>query len=131
MKSIALSIVFVSLLSLGFAQEALPKADLTFVYLDKEAHPVNLKKVTDQIEYPAELVLAGIEGRVVYRVLVDKEGNYRKHQLLNSPNDGLTFLADDYLKNLEFTPAVQNGQKVSSWVNIPIVYKIAPAWASR
>ena len=130
-KSLVLSFLLSSMTLLGFSQQSSGKTDFTYVHLDKQAVPLNLKAVTDRVEYPADLVLAGIEGRVVYRVLVDKKGNYRKHQLVSSPDGALSYLADSHLKDLEFIPAEQNGEKVTSWVNIPVVFKISPTWAAR
>ena len=94
-----------------------------------ERKPRLLAEVTPA--YPEMARAAGIEGRVVYRVLVDKKGNYRKHQLVSSPDGALSYLADSHLKDLEFIPAEQNGEKVTSWVNIPVVFKISPTWAAR
>jgi TonB family protein len=124
MKTVIIALV--ALTSFAFAQQP-----ATYVHLDKEAKPVNLKSVTDNMEYPENLALQGEEGTVLLRVLVDANGNYKRHQVVNSNNPQFTASAEKGLTRLQFNPAEHNGKAVTSWVFIPVKFRLADAYAIR
>lgn len=121
-----LIIILIAITGFAFAQKP-----ATYVHLDKEAKPTNLKSITDKIQYPVSLASEGEEGTVLLRVLVDEEGNYRKHQVVSSSNPEFTASAEKNLEDLEFTPAKLHGKAVTSWVFIPVKFRLADAYAVR
>lgn len=98
---------------------------LTFIEygtLEKEPAPINLNEVTSNIGYPELLDNAGIYGKVIFRIEVDEEGGYVKHEVIRSPHPELSQLIEKELPNLRFTPAILQGRPVRSTVTIPFLF---------
>jgi protein TonB len=76
--------------------------------------------------YPLMAERAGLEGRVVVRVLVDASGRVRDAVVVRCSPSGVGFeeSARDALMQWVFTPAVQNDHPVAVWVNIPVRFAI-------
>lgn len=76
--------------------------------------------------YPAMAERAGLEGRVVVRVLVDASGLVRDAVVITCSPSGVGFAesARDALMQWVFTPAVQNDHPVAVWVNVPVRFAI-------
>lgn len=117
----------ICLLLLGFVQlqgqDNLPD-EKDFIPVEK--HPdIDIMKLQKLVKYPREAKLRGIEGRVILKILVDKEGNVLKKKVEYSESKLLEESAlsaiDDYGK---VTPAIQNGKPVACWVSVPITYKL-------
>ena len=102
-----------------------PPEKLTLETSQKEMPlPELVKRVSP--EYPEDLRKKGIEGKVVLKVLVDTTGKVKEVMIARS--SGYTALdssAVKAVKKFEFRPAVSNGKKISSWVTIPFVFKLA------
>jgi len=124
MKNLLL-IILIALGSTAFSQS------VSYVHVDQEANPTNLKVVTDAMSYPENLAIQGEEGTVVFRVLVDKNGNYKQHAVINSDNPQFTASAEQQLRKLTFTPAYQNNEAVTSWVFVPVKFRLADSYAVR
>jgi len=82
----------------------------------------NLQKL---VVYPKRAKQKGIEGKVLAKVLVDKEGNilkkiidYSDHKLFEES----ALKAIDKYGKLE--PAMQGGKPVACWLTIPIRYEL-------
>lgn len=92
--------------------------------------PVEKQPATDMAElqklvvYPEVAKKAGIEGKVILRVLVDTDGSVKKVLVLNSDSKMLDQAAIDAVSKATFTPAIQNKQPVMVWVSIPITFKL-------
>lgn len=69
--------------------DSIPDPD-QFILVDQEPTPLNLDEFNKKIGYPLLLREAGIIGKVVFRVLVDEEGNYVRHEVIKSPHPLLT-----------------------------------------
>ena len=67
---------------------------------------------------------AGIEGMVVVRVLVDKQGKYEKHMVLKNPHPILTQAVENKLSKLVFKPAIVTGRPADTWVTLPIKFQL-------
>lgn len=95
-------------------------------YIAVEVEPqVDLPKLQGLVNYPEMARRAGIEGKVVLRVLVDKQGNAKKVLVESSDNKLLDKEAIEAIKKYgKFEPAIQNRQPVTCWVSIPIVFKL-------
>lgn len=95
-----------------------------FIAVEKDPQ-VDLGKLQKSIVYPDMARRAGIEGRVIVRVLVGADGKVRRSVVEDSDN---VMLNDAALKAVNdyglFTPAVQNGQPITCWVSIPITFRL-------
>lgn len=95
-----------------------------FVLLEKEPAPVNLDQLKGLIGYPPMAKEAEIEGKVIVRVQVDKEGKYVKHIVIKDPHPILTKAVTDKINQLSFTPGIQAGKPIKVWVTIPFDFKL-------
>lgn len=95
-----------------------PKID-AFIFAEEEPKPINMEEVKMLIGYPTVARDAGIQGNVIIRILVDKNGNYSRHKVINEVHPILTNAIEEHIKRLKFTPAIQGGKPISFWVNIP------------
>ncbi len=93
-----------------------------YVYVDQEPIVLNLDDVRKAIGYPAHALKKGIEGKVYCRVLVNENGTYLKHRILNSAHPVLTKAVDPYLNRLKFLPAKRGKESITYWTNIPIAF---------
>lgn len=95
-----------------------------FVFYEKQPQPVNLDELKKAIEYPQIAKDAGISGRVVFRVLIDENGRYKKHKVLKTPSKWLTNACTEHLPKIRFTPGIQAGKPVPAWVTVPFDFKL-------
>ena len=95
-----------------------------FIQVEKEPS-IDLNRLTSLVYYPEEARLAGVEGKVVIRVLVNKDGSLRKIMVEYSDNALLNESAKCAVKKYgRFEPAIQKGKPIACWVSIPIEYKL-------
>lgn len=85
---------------------------------------VNLQQVKTLMIYPEIAKLSGIEGRVVAKVLVDRDGSIVRVADLSGPNVFYDEVREKIM-TLQFTPALQNGQPVRCWVSVPFSFKLS------
>ncbi len=76
--------------------------------------------------YPDLARRAGVSGEVLLRVLVDEKGIVRDVTILkpSKANVGFEEAAKEAVMQWIFSPAIQNGEPVSVWVNIPVKFEI-------
>ncbi|RMF48824.1 MAG: hypothetical protein D6750_06995, partial [Bacteroidetes bacterium] len=63
---------------------------MAFVAVEKEPQPLNIGDIKKRIGYPPLAKEAGIQGKVIVRVLVGKTGKYERHIVIKSPHKILT-----------------------------------------
>lgn len=96
----------------------------TFVAVEKEPN-VDLGKLQGLVQYPDVARRAGIEGTVILRVYVDKNGQAKRVLVEHSDNQMLDKGAIDAISKYGYIPpAIQNGQNIGCWVSIPIKFKL-------
>ncbi|MCB9231379.1 MAG: energy transducer TonB [Bacteroidia bacterium] len=95
-----------------------------FIMVEKEPGPVNMDNIKKLIGYPPAAKEAEIEGKVILRILVGKNGKYEKHIVVKNPHPILTKAVEAQIQNLEFTPGIQAGQPIKVWVTIPFDFKL-------
>ena len=88
-----------------------------------ERDPVAVRMI--QPAYPVEAIRAGIEGKVIVKMWVDKEGKVRQVEILRSAADILNEPVVEAAKQWVFTPAYMNNGPVSVWVSIPFNFVLA------
>jgi TonB family C-terminal domain len=96
-----------------------PSPDI-FQPFQKEPVPI----LTMAPQYPDVPLRAGLEGMVLVKVLLTKEGKVKKAILVKS--DGELFIqpAMDAAMKWVFTPALMNGKPVAVWVSIPFRFRL-------
>lgn len=95
-----------------------------FVWLDKEAKPLNLATVVKTITYPDELLSAGFEPLVQVRILVDKNGLPLRHVWISEVDPTLKEAVSEAIPTIKFAPAEIEGEAVSSWMSLAFRFKI-------
>jgi protein TonB len=113
--------VGVSMGDFKVSDEDVPPAD--FVPVEKQPQVVtpNVPK------YPELAQRAGIEGRVIVKIWVDKDGRPRKAVILKSDAEIFNQPAIDAAMATRFTPAIMNKGPVAVWVVIPFTFKLKQA----
>lgn len=91
---------------------------------DQAPQPQNLMDVYQQIQYPESLKEQGQEGRVIVRMQVSAEGEYLKHEVVQSDYPALTTAVEAVLGEIRFEPAQYEGKPVKGWVAIPFMFKL-------
>jgi len=92
--------------------------------VDKAPVAVNLATVQGSMKYPDLALQTGTEGNVSVRVLVGPDGSVVSVDKFNGPEvfrDEVT----SKIMNLQFTPALQQGQTVRCWVSVPFKFKLS------
>lgn len=80
------------------------------------------------INYPVMANIRGVEGRVTVRVEVLTSGRPGKMWLKQSSGSGILDQdAQAQLKHWRFVPARKNGQPVTAWIDIPVLYRLSQA----
>ena len=89
-------------------------------FAGEEPRPINMEEFKKTVGYPPMAVEAGIEGKVIVRVMVDELGYAKKHIVLKDPHPILTNAVAKKVTDLRFTPGIQGNKPVKVWVTIPI-----------
>lgn len=92
--------------------------------VEKAPSPVNLGAVRSSMRYPEIARSQGTEGRVTVKVLVGTDGSIIKVGGMSGP-DVFHDEVRDKVGNLQFTPALQNGQPVKCWVSVPFSFTLS------
>ncbi|MEM9987067.1 MAG: M56 family metallopeptidase, partial [Bacteroidota bacterium] len=113
--------VLVGLLGLGMLPSlATPSLDADALWeVDQMPQPINLDKLQRAIGYPLAARERSVEGTVVARILIAKDGSYLKHKVTASPSPLLTEAVERYLDQIRFTPPTHQGEPTITWVSVP------------
>jgi len=80
--------------------------------------------LSKNLVYPDEAVSAEIQGQVVVRFIVDKEGNVSDVEAVSGPEELRDAAVRVIKKSGNWNPAIQNGRKVKSYKSQPINFKL-------
>ena len=84
-----------------------------------------MKYVTNHIKYPTMAAENNIQGRVVVKFVVKKDGSVVEVQVLRGKDPDLDKEAVRVVRTLpKFIPGKMNGQAVSVWFTLPINFKL-------
>ena len=125
-KYVSLSFLLVVCLAVSLQGQATLSEPLLNEYIeaDEMPRPLNMREVQMKIGYPQIARDAGIDGTVVVRILVNTDGSYLRHEVLNSVHPVLDQAVEVHLSKLKFTPAQKDEQPMKFWVNIPFSFKL-------
>ncbi len=80
----------------------------------------------ENIKYPLEEASKKIEGNVIVRFIVDKEGKVKDATVLRKVNDGLDAEALRVVNGMpDWIPGKQDGKNVNVYFTLPIMFKLA------
>lgn len=99
----------------GAAEDVVP------AFVPVEVQPQIVERVEPR--YPDLLRRAGVEGRVVVRVLVGTDGRAERVEVLRSDHEGFDAATVEAVRRWRFAPAVQAGQPVRVWMTVPVRYR--------
>ena len=84
-----------------------------------------LKYIATHIKYPTMAAENNIQGRVVVKFVVNKDGNVGDVVVIRGKDPDLDKEAQRVVKSLpKFIPGKMNGQSVSVWYTLPINFKL-------
>lgn len=108
-------------------EEKKEKKETTKTYqqfeVDKAPVAVNLSQVRSSMRYPEIARSSGIEGKVTVKVLVGPDGSVVSVGGFSGP-DVFRDEVSSKVMNLQFTPALQQGQPVRCWVSVPFSFTL-------
>lgn len=85
-----------------------------------------LKFLAENLEYPQEAVDMGLEGTVVIKFVVGKDGKAKNPEVIKPVAPMLDKAAMSVINKLPvFTPGEQAGEKVLVWFTLPVQFKLA------
>ncbi len=100
-----------------------PKETFTEVEVDVSPVCINLNNVRNSIRYPEIARQAGIEGKVMVKVLVGTDGHVLKTGSISGPDIFYDEVKDKAM-GLEFSAGLQNNKPVKVWMNVPFSFKL-------
>ena len=86
---------------------------------------IDLEEIQKNLIYPEEARKAGIEGKVILRALIEKDGTPTNIQVIYSDNSLLDSAAIKAILKTKFAPGTVNGKPTASWVTIPVQFKLS------
>lgn len=104
-------------------EDKLPEPD-EFVSVEKDAN-LDYDDLQKRVEYPEIARRNNVEGKVIIRVLVGKDGRAMKTLIDQSDNKLLESAAKKAVLETSFTPAIQNGTPVVQWISVPVNFKLS------
>ncbi|MBT31044.1 MAG: hypothetical protein CMO01_15415 [Thalassobius sp.] len=88
--------------------------------------PVNYSEVRNSIEYPISCRKQGIEGKVLTKIYVGKDGSPMKYEIVKSADQALTEACIEKINAFKFEPARDaSGNAVERWVVVPLNFKLS------
>ncbi len=84
-----------------------------------------LKYIADSTHYPKDAKISGIQGKVITRFMVGKDGTVSDVSILKGVSASLDIEAVRVVSTLpKFTPGKLKGTNVPVWYAIPIEFKL-------
>jgi tetratricopeptide (TPR) repeat protein len=123
LRSMIVLMGWIAALPIGWLSAQVPDIN-EFTFVQQEPEPLNLSEVRKRIVYPATAVEDNVQGTVVARVLVDTAGHYVRHKLVKRVAPDIDAAVEKVLDELRFTPAIQDGEPVMFWLNLPFPFKL-------
>jgi protein TonB len=80
--------------------------------------------LTKNLQYPEEAQNSEVQGQVVVKFIVDKEGKVSDVEAISGPNELRDEAVRVIRKSGSWTPAIQNGRKVKSYKSQPINFRL-------
>lgn len=93
-------------------------------FIDVTQEPKPLQNVQALIKYPEDARKDGLEGKVMYSVLIGKDGRAQKVEIVKSDNVIFNQSVIDAVMKVRFKPALQNDKPVRVWYTQSVSFKL-------
>jgi len=101
-----------------------PDSDL--IYKVEKDPVVDIERLTTLVKYPKVALQYGVEGRIIVKVLVSKDGKVLKSKIEYTDSPLFIKPALYAIKSYGYIePALLNGENVACWLTIPITFKLS------
>jgi protein TonB len=80
--------------------------------------------LSSSLVYPKKAIKKNIQGQVVARFIVEKDGSLSNIEIISGPKELWPAVLDVLKQSPNWKPAVQNGKKVKSYKNQPFNFKL-------
>lgn len=81
--------------------------------------------LASRIRYPENAAEKGIQGKVIIRFVVTKEGNIANAEVIQSVDPEIDNEAMRVIKSMpKWKPALKNDKAVNSYYSLPVVFKV-------
>ena len=81
--------------------------------------PLNPHKIVEKLSYSAEAIKAGIEGKIIIRLTIDKNGNPKNTEIIKGLHQDLDQNALKIAQTLKFKPGTVDGKPVAMDYTLP------------
>ena len=112
--------------TLAFAQNNITEASYP------EGNEALMSTIYRNVRYPKECMEQDIQGTVVVKVQIRKDGSIGKVTIVSSPHKQMS---DEVVKSVKmltkWTPATKNGKKVDSEVELPVTFRLSSEPAKK
>lgn len=95
------------------------------IFIPFEVAPQPLPDFSPKPDMPEMAKMAGVQGKVIVQVYVDKKGEVKKWKIVKEEPKDLGFgeEVEKIIPKWKFTPAIQQGNPVGVWIAIPFNFK--------
>jgi periplasmic protein TonB len=127
---ISLFFIGTNLQSQSLYQKAMADTDPIFEITDEVAtfpggDEAMLKFITETVRYPKAAKAAKVEGRVVLRILIEKDGKVTLVKPVSSPDESFTEETVRLTTKMpNWNPAKKDGKPVRSYLMFPMQFKL-------
>lgn len=84
-----------------------------------------IKYIADNLRYPAKAEDAGIQGRVIISMIIEKDGSISNPGIMRSVNPDLDAEAIRIISNMpKWSPGTQRGEKVRVRYTVPVMFRL-------
>lgn len=84
-----------------------------------------MKYIADNLRYPAKAEDAGIQGRVIISMIIEKDGSISNPSITRSVNPDLDAEAIRIISNMpKWNPGTQRGEKVRVRYTVPVMFRL-------
>ena len=106
-------------------QEAEPSID---EFIEASEEPKPMQNIQSLVVYPEKAKRAGLEGKVMFSILIGKDGNVRKINIDHADYDVFRQPVIDAMQKVKFIPAKGlDGKPMMVWYTQTINFKLKPA----
>ena len=103
--------------------EGEPNIDKIYFY-EKMPENVNFTEVLTLIGYPKQAVKEGLEGTLIFRVLVDENGYYVRHRCPKVGNPIFIEAIEEHISKIKYSPAIYKNKPIKCWINLPFAFRM-------
>lgn len=94
------------------------------IELDTVPDPLNFTTFINCLTYPKDARNAGLEGRVIVKLLIDKKGIPIQHIIKETPHKVFNKSVESCIYALRYPPVILKGDLIYYWVTVPVKFEL-------